>query len=264
MPPQPVWLDADPARLEQVFVNLLNNAAKYTDEGGQIWFAVEVEGDWAVVRVKDTGIGIAPKLLPQIFDLFRQGERSLDRSQGGLGIGLNVVRRLVELHRGTIAATSVVGQGSEFVVRLPVTAAAAPEPRVTGVEVAERKEPTLRVLVVDDNVHAAQTMAMLVESLGHEVQTAYDGPVALETAINCRPHVVLLDIGLPGMNGYEIAKRIRQEPVVQNAVLAAVTGYGQQIDRQRSREAGFDHHLVKPADFAQVKQILATVSEKQM
>ena len=121
VPPQPVWLDADPARLEQVFVNLLNNAAKYTDEGGQIWFAVEVEGDWAVVRVKDTGIGIAPKLLPQIFDLFRQGERSLDRSQGGLGIGLNVVRRLVELHRGTIAATSVVGQGSEFVVRLPVT-----------------------------------------------------------------------------------------------------------------------------------------------
>ena len=263
LPLQPVWLDADSARLEQVFVNLLNNAAKFTEAGGRIWFAVQLDGDSAVIRVKDTGIGIAPELLPQIFDLFRQGERSLDRAQGGLGIGLNVARRLVELHRGTVAVNSVVGQGSEFVVRLPITAAAAPKPQLSGAEPPVPKESTVRVLVVDDNVHAAQTMAMLIETLGHEVRTAYDGGDALVVALNSKPHVVLLDIGLPVLNGYEVAKRIRQQSAGQNTVIAAMTGYGQQIDRERSREAGFDHHLVKPADFAQVKQILATVSEGQ-
>src|SRR5678815_372410 len=164
----------------------------------------------------------------------------------------------------TIAVNrSRLGEGSELVVRLPVTRAAARVLQLPGAESSERGGPSLRVLVVDDNVHAAQTMAMLIEALGHEVRTAYDGREALETAVNSRPHVVLLDIGLPGLNGYEVAKRIRQEPAVQNTVLAAMTGYGQLIDRQRSHEAGFDHHLVKPADFAQVKQILATVAEKQ-
>jgi PAS domain S-box-containing protein len=261
LPAQAIWLNADVARLEQVLVNLLNNAAKYTEEGGQIWLTVQPEGDTVVLRVKDTGIGIAAELLPHIFDLFRQADRSLDRSEGGLGIGLSVVQRLVALHRGTVAVNSVLGEGSEFVVRLPVIATAAPEPPSPAKQAGERTGSALRVLVVDDNVPSADTMAMLMKELGHDVRTAYDGPKSLETAIAYRPDVVLLDIGLPGMNGYDVAKRLRQEPDLQDIVLIAVTGYGQASDRQHSQAAGFDHHLVKPADITQVEQILATVSE---
>ncbi|HBI45752.1 MAG TPA: hypothetical protein DDY78_23305, partial [Planctomycetales bacterium] len=262
LPPQPIWLNADAARLQQVVVNLLTNAAKYTADGGRIWLSVQQEGGECVLRLRDTGVGIAPEILPRIFDLFTQAERSLDRSQGGLGIGLALVHRLVEMHQGRVEAYSALGQGSEFVVRLPVAPAPAPPPPSTSKETAEPTGPSLRVLVVDDNVDTAQTLAMLLKTSGHDVRTAHTGPNALEATLDYQPNVVLLDIGLPGLNGYEVAKRIRQQPVLHNIVLVAMTGYGQETDRQLSQESGFDHHLVKPADFGKVQQILATISEK--
>ena len=260
LPAKAIWLHADASRLEQVLVNLLTNAAKYTDPGGQVWLIVQLEGEEAVLRVRDTGVGIAPEILPRIFDLFTQAERSLDRSQGGLGIGLALVQRLVEMHGGTVAASSVLGQGSEFVVRLPVVS--PPEPAASPpTETARPTGPSLRVLVVDDNVDTVTTLALLVKESGHDVRTAYDGPAVLEAALDYRPNVVLLDIGLPGLNGLEVAKQLRQQPALQNAVLVAMTGYGRESDLQRSFDAGFDHHLVKPGDFGRVLQILAGVSE---
>ncbi len=261
LPAQTIWLNADAARLEQVMVNLLTNAAKYTDRGGHVWLTLEQEGAEAVLHVRDTGVGIAPEILPRIFDLFTQAERSLDRSQGGLGIGLALVQRLVEMHGGTVAASSVLGQGSEFVVRLPVVSAPQPQPSSPSPESAQSTGPSLRVLVVDDNVDTVTTLALLVNESGHDVRTAYDGSAVLEAALDYRPNVVLLDIGLPGLNGFEVAKQLRQQPALQNAVLVAMTGYGGASDLQRSFEAGFDHHLVKPGDFGKVLQILATVSE---
>jgi PAS domain S-box-containing protein len=264
LPPQPIWLKADSARLEQVVVNLLTNAAKYTDEGGRIWLTVEQEGADCVLRVRDTGVGIAPELLPRIFDLFTQAQRSLDRSQGGLGIGLALVQRLVELHKGRVEAHSSLGQGSEFVVRLPLAPTQAPRPPAAPEETAKPTGPSLRVLVVDDNVDAAETLGMLLRASRHDVRTAQDGPTAVEAAIDYRPDVALLDIGLPGLDGFEVAKRLRRLPILRNVVLVAMTGYGQEADRRRSREAGFDHHLVKPARFEQIQEILAAVSEKSI
>jgi PAS domain S-box-containing protein len=261
LPAQAIWLYADAARLEQVVVNLLTNAAKYTDSGGHIWLTVQQEGGEALLRVRDTGVGIAPEVLPRIFDLFTQAERSLDRSQGGLGIGLALVRRLVEMHGGTVEASSALGQGSEFVVRLPVVPVPEPQPSLPPAEKAEPSGPSLRVLVVDDNVDTVTTLAMLVQESGHDVRTAYDGPAVLEAALDYRPDVVLLDIGLPGLNGFEVARQIRQQPALRDAVLVALTGYGREADRRRSQEAGFDHHLVKPADFGKVLQVLATAAE---
>jgi PAS domain S-box-containing protein len=256
--PQPIWLHADPSRLEQIVVNLLTNAAKYTADGGRIFLSVEETGGECVVRVRDTGVGIPPVLLPRIFDLFTQAERSLDRSQGGLGIGLAVVQRLVELHGGRVAAHSSLGHGSEFVVHLPVVVpdavAAAPIAMA-----AAPSRPGLRLLVVDDNVDMAESLAMLLEAEGHAVRTAHGGPSALAAADEYGPDVVLLDIGLPDLDGFEVAKRIRKNPMHQGMVLIALTGYGQEADRQRSREAGFDHHLVKPVDLAEVHEILAKV-----
>jgi len=257
--PKAIWLHVDAARLEQVVVNLLTNAAKYTDEGGRIWLTVQQEGEEAVLRVRDTGVGIAPEILPRIFDLFTQAERTLDRSQGGLGIGLALVQRLVEMHGGTVEASSVLGQGSEFVVRLPVVPPPDSLPSSFPSETLQRFGPALRVLIVDDNVDTVTTLAMLVKESGHAVRTAYDGTSVVEAALDYRPNVVLLDIGLPGLNGFEVAKQLRQQPALQNTVLVAMTGYGQESDRQRSKEAGFDHHLVKPGDFGKVLQILATV-----
>ena len=262
LPPQPLWLHADAARLEQVVVNLLTNAAKYTDDGGRIVVDVRQEGDEAVLRVRDTGIGIAAELLPHIFDLFTQAERSLDRSQGGLGIGLCLVQRLVDLHGGTVAASSVLGQGSEFVVRLPampmhLLQLPSPSPSI---ETAQPPGNGCRVLVVDDNVDAAQSLSDLLEATGHVVRMAHDGLDALEVLQDFRPDLVLLDIGLPGLTGLEVAKRIRELPERGDIVLAAMTGYGQDTDRQRSKDAGFDYHLVKPADFGAVEKILETVS----
>lgn len=261
VPPQPIWLYADAARLEQVVVNLLNNAAKYTEESGHIWLTVQQEGDEAVLRVRDSGVGIAPELLPRIFDLFTQAERSLARSEGGLGIGLALVQRLVELHQGRVEAHSSLGRGSEFVVRLPVVLSPAPQPPPV-TKTAKPTGPSLRVLVVDDNVDSAESLAQLLRISGHDVRTAHDGHAALQAALDFRPNVVLLDIGLPKMDGYDVAKQMRQEPILNNVVLVAMTGYGQESDRQRSLEAGFDHHLVKPADFGKLHEILATVTGK--
>jgi PAS domain S-box-containing protein len=258
--PQPIWLYADAARLEQVLVNLLNNAAKYTEDGGHIWLTVQQEDAACAIRVRDTGIGITPELLPRVFDLFTQAARSLARSQGGLGIGLCLVHRLVEMHGGTVEAYSALGQGSEFIVRLPMAASPTSLPPSPPKEIAEPTGSSLRVLVVDDNLDAAQSLAMLLQASGHQVRMAHTGPTALEAAIDYRPNVVLLDIGLPEMDGYEVAKRIREQPLLQNIVLVAMTGYGHDTDRQRSQEGGFNAHLVKPADFAKVQQILATVS----
>jgi PAS domain S-box-containing protein len=260
LPAQAIWVHADAARLEQVMVNLLTNAAKYTDQGGHVWLTVQQEGEKAVLRVRDTGVGIAPEILPRIFDLFTQAERSLDRAQGGLGIGLALVQRLVEMHGGTAAVSSALGQGSEFVVRLPVVSPPHAQASSPLTKTARSNGPSLRVLVVDDNVDTVTTLALLVKESGHDVRTAYDGSTVLEAALDYRPNVVLLDIGLPGLNGFEVAKLLRQQPVLQNAVLVAMTGYGGVSDRQHSQEAGFDHHLVKPGDFGKVLQILATVS----
>ncbi len=261
LPDEPLWVHGDAARLEQVVVNLLTNAAKYTDEGGCVALSLALEEGSAVLRVRDTGIGIAPELLPRIFELFTQAERSLDRSQGGLGIGLCLVQRLVELHGGTVAVHSVLGHGSEFVMRLPVVAAWEPLLSLPVAPVAPMAvgNAGCRVLVVDDNIDAAQTLADLLVMSGHEVRMVHDGLGAVAAAVAWCPDVVLLDIGLPGLNGFEVAKRIRLEAAHPAMVLVALTGYGQTADRQRSHEAGFDHHLVKPADFDEVEKILATV-----
>ena len=213
-----------------------------------------------IIRVRDTGVGITPTLLPFIFDLFTQAERSLDRSQGGLGIGLALVQRLTVLHGGTVEASSVMGQGSEFVLRLPVLSGESPiandDLRIPSSLVIR----PLRVLLVDDNADTILSFSMLLVAFGHDVRTAHDGLTGIQVALDYKPDVALLDIGLPGLNGHEVARRIRKEPTLKNVVLIAMTGYGQDSDRQTSFDAGFNHHLVKPARFEDVKQILATVA----
>lgn len=260
--PQPLWLHADASRLEQVVVNLLTNAAKFTTKGGHISLAVQREGDEAVLRVKDTGVGITTELLPHIFELFTQAERSLDRSQGGLGIGLSLVQRLAEMHEGRVEVSSVMGQGSEFVVYLPLMLNPATQLKSPLEATAEATGPSLRVLVVDDNVDAAQTLRLLLKATGHDAHVAFDGGSAVKVALEFLPNIVLLDIGLPGLDGYEVAKRLRQDSSMDGVVLVAVTGYGQATDKLRSQDAGFSHHLVKPTDFGKVQEILATVSVK--
>ena len=261
LPAAPVWIYGDPVRLEQVVVNLLNNASKYTDRAGHIWVELKVEGDEAVLRVRDTGVGISPELLPRIFDLFTQADKSLDRSQGGLGIGLALVQSLVTMHHGRVEAKSSPGQGSEFIVTLPLMLS-ADAPTVQSTETEKTPGPSLKVLVVDDNVDAAKGLAMLLRAFGHDAHLAHDGAGALQAALEYVPQVVLLDIGLPIVNGYEVAKWIRQEPSLKSVVLVALTGYGQKSDRQLTQQAGFDHHLVKPADFAQIESILSAVAAK--
>jgi len=261
LPDAPIWLHADAARLEQVVVNLLTNAAKYTDEGGKIWLTVQTEQDKCVIRVRDTGVGITPELLPCIFELFTQAERSLDRSQGGLGIGLALVQRLTELHGGKVEVHSTLRQGSEFIVRLPLEPESLAPTSMVAIDARWTPTRPLRVLMVDDNVDTVQSFSVLLRELGHEVQTAHDGPEAVRAAIEYQPDLVLLDIGLPGLNGYEVAKQIRRQPSLKNATLVALTGYGQESDRQASIEAGFNHHLIKPARLVQLQQILASVSE---
>ena len=259
LPPEPIWLNADASRMEQVVVNLLTNAAKYPDEGGHIALTVQQEVGACVLRVRDTGVGIPAELLPHIFDLFMQAERLMDRSQGGLGIGLSLVRRLVELHGGTVEVSSEPGQGSEFVVRLPVGPMAMLQLSALAAEPAQPTAGGLRVLVVDDNADMAEGMALLLKDDGHDVRTIHDGPTALQAAVDFRPHAVLLDIGLPGLNGYEVAKWIRKQAILRGVVLVALTGYGQETDRQTSLKAGFNYHLVKPTHFKDVKAILAAI-----
>jgi signal transduction histidine kinase len=252
-----LWAEADPARLVQILVNLLNNAAKYTDPGGHIRLTLAREGEEAVFRVRDTGVGITPEMLPHVFDLFTQAEWSLDRSQGGLGIGLTLVRRLVELHGGTIAAHSEGrGRGSEFVVRLPLAAAPLAERAVSPIETGEGLRRS-RVLVVDDNVDAAQSLALLLQLWGHEVRTSHNGPAALETAAAFHPETVLLDLELPGMDGYEVARRLRERSDGEKMKLLAITGNSQEEDRRRAREIGFDAFLLKPVEMHVLQELLA-------
>src|SRR2546421_1492363 len=259
-PTEPIWLHADALRLEEVIVNLLNNAAKYTPEGGHIWLSIRQEGNEVVLRVGDDGIGIAPDSLPHIFELFTQAPRSLDRSQGGLGIGLAVVRKLVEMHGGTVEAQSAgPGKGSEFIVRLPILSSPTGRSQILSKKGDERSGSGWRVLVVDDNVDSADSIAMLLQVSGHEVRVAYSGQDALDMAAKYQPDIVLLDIGLPVMDGYEVARRLRADTQLEKVKLIAVTGYGQESDRLQSREAGFDFHLVKPVDSQKLEEVLVSL-----
>jgi PAS domain S-box-containing protein len=260
LPDEPLRVQGDLTRLSQVVMNLLNNAAKYTPEGGHIRLTAERDGTAAVIRVRDTGVGMSADLLPKVFDLFTQGERSLDRSEGGLGIGLTLVYRLVTLHGGSVAATSEgPGLGSELTIRLPLlTADEAPRPRPASQQVERRSDISRRVLVVDDNHDATETLELLIQLWGHEVRIAYDGEEALALAAEFQPDIVLLDIGLPGMSGYDVARRMRALPECRDAMLVAVTGYGQDSDRSQSRDAGFDHHLVKPVQPGTLRDLIAS------
>src|SRR5687767_3602370 len=248
LPDRPVYVQGDLVRLTQVVANLLNNAAKYQDVGGYIGVSVDREGSEAVLRVKDKGVGIAPELLPGVFDMFAQVERPVGTSQDGLGIGLSLARNLIEMHGGTIEAVSG-GEGSEFIVRLPAMAGAPRQNRTNGGErpAAKPAATGLRVLVVDDNADAAESLATLLQQGGHQVSVAHDGPTALSIAGRERPRVVLLDNGLPGMDGYEVCREMRRNGL-EDSLIVALTGYGQEEDKQRSREAGFDGHQVKPGD----------------
>ncbi len=258
-PELPVFVDADPTRLAQVFMNLLNNAAKYSEREGHIGLTVEQQGTDVVMTVKDTGIGIDADHLPRIFELFTQVDRSLEKAQGGLGIGLNLVKRLVEMHGGRVEARSDgPGRGSEFTVRLPVVVE-APVLKPVGEDVAAPKS-SLRILIVDDNKDGADSLAMMLKILGNDTRTAYDGQEGIEQAEQYRPDVTLFDIGLPKLNGYEACRHIREQPWGQAVILIAVTGWGQDEDRRRSREAGFDHHMVKPVDPQVLMKLLAELN----
>jgi two-component system CheB/CheR fusion protein len=266
LPERPVRVEGDAARLAQVLSNLLNNAAKYTTDGGRIELSVSqtqgaAHGE-ALLRVRDTGIGIDPELLPHIFDMFSQIEGATDRSQGGLGIGLTIVRRLVEMHGGRIEAYSEgPGKGSEFQVRLPALAepVAAPAEKAVEDSSAGESAKTRCVLIVDDNLDSAESMAMLLRLYGHEVRLAHDGVAALEEALTFRPDVVFLDLSLPKMDGFEVARRLRSEPTMQDVKLIAMTGYSQESDRQRTQAAGFHLHLVKPVDFGMLQELLSSI-----
>jgi CheY-like chemotaxis protein len=260
LPSKPLCVDGDPTRLAQIVSNLLNNAAKYTPAGGRIELAAFEEGGQAVVRVHDTGTGIPPGELEKVFEMFTQVGRNLNRSQGGLGIGLALVKRLVELHHGSVEAHSEgPGRGSTFTVRLPIAEAPAraAEQDDAGAQGAARS--AFRVLVVDDNVDAAESLAALLEIEGHDVRIAHDGDGALSTAAEFRPRVVFLDIGMPGKDGYQVAREMRALAATRESTLVALTGWGAQEDRARSRNAGFDHHLTKPAGLASVEALLAAI-----
>jgi PAS domain S-box-containing protein len=259
---EPIVLEADLTRIAQVIANLLNNSAKYTDDGGQIRLDAAVDNGFVIIRVRDTGLGIDPELLPHIFDLFTQAERTPDRSEGGLGIGLTLVKRLVEMHGGTVEARSEgLGSGAEFIVRLPTLATRpAEEPKIPGrvPTVAPPDAPSLRILIVDDNVDAADSIAMLLGMEGHQTRSVNTARAALLTVPEFKPDVVLLDIGLPEMDGYEVARRLRAMDGTSMR-LVAVTGYGQPADRRRARAAGFDEHMVKPVEPAILQDFLRSV-----
>jgi signal transduction histidine kinase/DNA-binding response OmpR family regulator len=263
LPDMPLNLNGDSTRLAQIVNNLLSNAIKYTPEGGAITVGVShsarADGEFAVLEVSDNGIGIDAELLPHVFELFEQGKRALDRTQGGLGVGLTLVQRLVQLHGGDVVASSAgAGQGAQFRVTLPclgeVLEAGDPD---AGGERLPTAAVARRILVVDDNLDVVETTTMLLSLSGHEVQSAKDGLQALQLAVAFRPEVVLLDIGLPLMDGYEVARRLRQMPELEGALLVALTGYGQQGDRQRGKEAGFDDHMLKPVDPHALARVIA-------
>jgi len=259
LPDEPIFVDGDLTRLAQVVSNLLNNSAKYTRRGGHISLAIAREKETALVTVTDDGIGIPPAMLGRVFDMFTQVDRTLERTTGGLGIGLSLVKGLVEMHDGTIEARSEgEGKGSEFVVRLPIVSPAPrradpSDGRAQEVVTADRR----RILVLDDNTDSADLLGVLLERLGNEVRTAYDGEAGVLEAEEFRPEVVFCDIGMPKMNGYEVARHLREQPWSREIVLVALTGWGQVDDRKKSSDAGFDLHLVKPVDPAVLKQLLA-------
>jgi PAS domain S-box-containing protein len=257
---EPLLVDADLARLSQVLINLLNNAVKYTPAGGRITVAVSRAGATALVRVRDSGIGMSDALRIRAFDLFVQGDRSLDRAEGGLGLGLTLVRRLVEMHDGTVEAYSEgPGLGSEFVVSLPLVVEADDAQRIAEVAPIHEPKARRRLMIVDDNRDSANTMSALLEAWGHDVRTSYDGSTAIELASEFRPEAVLLDVGLPGMHGYDVARELRRGANGSAVTLVALTGYGQDEDRRRALQAGFDYHLVKPVDAQLLQQIIACI-----
>jgi signal transduction histidine kinase/ActR/RegA family two-component response regulator len=261
LPDEPLWVQGDCLRLTQIVTNLLTNAAKYTPAEGRITLSAARQVDSAVICVRDSGIGISESMLPRIFELFAQSDRARTRAQGGLGIGLTVVRRLVELHAGSVSARSAgEGAGSEFVVTLPLdrdesAVINGPSSAQSG-SVAARPLPTLRILVVDDNQDSADSLALLLSAHGHDVRTAYDGPSALEVARTFKPQVALQDIAMPGMDGFEIARRLRDIPPTQKTALIALTGFSSEKDACALRAAGFDHQLTKPLDFDDLQRLL--------
>lgn len=259
MPPQTVWLNADLTRLAQAVANLLNNASKYSPEDTSIDLVAEARGAEVVIGVRDRGIGIPGETLPHIFEMFRQGDATEERGRGGLGIGLTLVKSLVEMHAGTVEAKSAgAGQGSEFILRLPVVTEAPEVPEVTLGNVTASM--ARRVLVVDDNRDAAASLAMLLSHSGHHARQAHDGIAAIEEAENFRPDAVMLDIGMPKLDGYEVARRIRQQPWGKEVLIVALTGWGQEEDRARSKEAGIDRHFVKPVEYSELLGLLGESS----
>jgi two-component system CheB/CheR fusion protein len=279
LPHKPLRVDGDPTRLTQAVFNLLNNAAKYTPPGGKIWMTVERDGAQAVVRVRDNGSGMKAELVPKVFDLFAQGERTLDRSQGGLGLGLTLVKRLIEMHAGTTEAHSDgPGRGSEFILRLPLlrdegggmrdeekTSAAAPSsliPHPSSLiphpsSLAVRVE---RALVVDDNPEVAEGIIWVLDGLAREIKMVHSGAAAIETARQWHPDLILCDLGMPIMDGYETCRRLRQLPGLGGVVIAAVSGYGGEEDRRKSQAAGFDRHLVKPVSRQTLEELVQSVA----
>jgi CheY-like chemotaxis protein len=238
-------------------VNLLTNGAKYTESGGSLWLTAGQDGADVVIQVRDNGLGIPPEKLAEMFELFVQGDRTAARSEGGLGIGLTLVKTLVEMHGGTVTASSSgPGEGSQFTVRLPAVTSAGSEP-VQGLCVKSSGKPASRILVVEDNIDAATGLARLLQLHGHDVHTAQDGPEAIRAAEAYRPDAVLLDIGLPGMDGYEVARELRRQEACKKSIIVAVSGYSQEEDRRRGREAGFNFHLVKPVDHEALLNLLS-------
>jgi CheY-like chemotaxis protein len=265
-PTHDIVLLADPTRLAQAVGNLLNNAAKYTPPGGDIQLRLSQSGEGAVIEVQDNGAGIPGDMLEQVFALFAQVGRTIERSQGGLGIGLSLVRSLVELHGGTVSAASPgPGLGSTFTLRIPCPEATPTPPEFQGKHIAmdssNSSSSSRKVLVVDDNVDAAATLAAVLDMLGHQTHMEHSGATVLAAALSFMPDIVLLDIGLPGMNGYDVARQLRAEPRLEACVLVALTGWGSESDRQRAHEAGFDHHLTKPVDFQELEALLAAPNE---
>jgi PAS domain S-box-containing protein len=262
LPVEPIYLHADPVRLAQVLSNLLNNACRYTEPGGRIWLSAKRQKSDVLVSVKDTGIGIPPDMLPHIFEIFTQVDQTLERAHGGLGIGLTLVKQLVDLHQGKVEALSDgPGLGSEFVVILPVVVQMYAQDKAK-TPVATQPMIARRVLVADDNRDSAQSLAILLKTIGQEAHLAYDGLEALNAAEKLRPEIALLDIGMPKLNGYDVARRIREQPWGKNVVLVALTGWGQEEDKRRSRAAGFDHHMVKPAEYGALVKLLAELQPR--
>jgi len=264
LPHQPIFLDADLTRLSQVFSNLLTNSAKYTKRGGHVWLSALRQQNRVIVSVRDTGIGIPAADLPTIFDMFSQVDRSIERSTGGLGIGLALVKALVEMHGGTVAATSAgPDKGSVFTVTLPVLESVSePGERDPSEDTRVARGPRRRVLVVDDNRDSANSMAMMLQLVGDEVMVAHDGIEAVETAAHFRPQFILMDVGMPRLNGLEASRRIREQPWAKDLTIVALTGWGQPGDRVQSRAAGCDGHLVKPVNLADLEKLLAELTRR--